>query len=361
MRKHSILPFFIPHQGCPHQCVFCNQRSITGYREPVPLEEIESMIESFTKEREDASLCKEIAYYGGSFTALPKERQKQLLRPATRAIREHKIERIRVSTRPDYINNNTVNFLKEYNVTLVELGIQSLDEEVLYRSGRGHGKSESLAAIDLLKKNGFQVGAQLMIGLPSDSYSKSIETTQEIIRKSPDYVRIYPTLVIKGTLLEKMYYSKQYLPLDLESSMTLCKHMAVLLRDAGITLIRIGLHPDFELQKSGLVCAGPFHPAYGELVKSALALDLLLLIMKRSAIREKGTLTIDVPSSALSIFIGHKKQNIHSLSSLFPKLMIKIIGSSFHNMIKINIIEHKRQLIARYAEGFKLRELHDND
>ncbi|MGA1824877.1 MAG: elongator complex protein 3 [bacterium] len=355
MRKHSILPFFIPHLGCPHQCVFCNQRSITGFREPIAVKEIEERIERFVNEDTNSSVSKEVAYYGGSFTAMPEAIQKQLLEPAARAMRENKIKRIRISTRPDYIRSDALNLLKKYNVTLVELGIQSLDERVLKGSGRGHGRGVSLAAIDLLKKNGFEVGAQLMIGLPFDSYSKSIETAREIVKRRPDYVRIYPALVIKGTVLEKMYYNNEYSPMSLGDSINLCKQMAILFRDARIKLIRIGLHPDQELLKPGLICAGPFHPAYGELVKSSMALDLLLSVIKQVENKEQGSMRIEVPFSDASIFIGQKKSNVKYLSSLLPELNIKIVGSPFHNMIKI--IMHKRELIAHYSDGFREKKM----
>jgi len=353
MIKHSILPFFISHQGCPHQCVFCDQRIITGINQVVTPEYIFDKINEFTQRESSSTDYREIAYYGGTFTALAEDRQAELLWPAKEALQKGKIRRIRVSTRPDYINKDTLHLLRSYNVSLVELGIQSLDQEVLYQSGRGHTREESLFAIDMLKEQGFEVGAQLMIGLPGDNIDKSINTCREIIKKKPNYVRIYPTLVLKGTLLEKMFQKRDYFPMTLFDAVAVSKQMVMQFMDAQIKLIRIGLHPGQDLQKEGLILAGPFHPAFGELVKSELALDLLIFTIKSLDKKKEDVVSIYVPANETSIFIGQKKKNLSYLSSLFPNLRIKIVSAPLLNKINIRFERDSRESTIHYLNGFK--------
>lgn len=302
-----IIPFFIPHYGCPHQCVFCNQKTITGSRKPINPEHIPIVIESYLR-----SSCSqqpaEAAFYGGSFTALPIENQKSFLEAVQPAVRSGKISRIRVSTRPDCITPDILMLLRGYGVKIVELGVQSMDDAVLTLSGRGHTALDSVNAVSLLKDYGFSIGIQIMTGLPGDSGREFNETIEKIIRLSPNFVRIYPVVVIRNTPLAELFLSGRYAPLPLNLAVTLCANALDRFRSAGIPVIRIGLQPTEELMKQGAVLGGPYHPAFCQLVESLL----FLRKMRELAAKEKN-ITFLVNPVELSSAIGQKRENILSL------------------------------------------------
>ena len=264
-----VIPIFIAHQGCPHLCIFCDQHTITGHSVledgPVSPATVKETIDQWLehprkKQRNDV----QVAFYGGSFTGLPMERQKDLLDAVKSYIDNGQVNSIRISTRPDYIDENIVAFLQEHSVSIVELGIQSLDLSVLEASARGHSVEQSVSAIHLLKAKGFTVGAQLMCGLPQDSTSKLLATTKRVAVLAPDFVRIYPALVIKGSELEKLYLDGSYAPLSLLKAVALTCRMKNIFAEHHIKVVRMGLQPSQELEKK--VVAGPYHPAFGELV-----------------------------------------------------------------------------------------------
>ena len=262
----SILPIFIPHAGCPHQCVFCNQKTISGQR-TAALDGAKKQINKWL-EWIKPSIENEAAFYGGSFTGLEVELQKQLLALTDELIAKKIIGSVRLSTRPDYINTVELQLLQKHSVKLVELGVQSLDNKVLVAAERGHTSAQVDAAVQLLRQYGFKIGLQLMIGMPEQSFDSVKETAAKVIALKPDVARIYPLLVIKGTPLEKTYKDGGFAPLSIDEAVEQSAYLFNELENFGIKVIRIGLQPDEELCSPGNIVAGPFHPSMGELVKS---------------------------------------------------------------------------------------------
>jgi histone acetyltransferase (RNA polymerase elongator complex component) len=217
-----IIPFFIPHSGCPHQCIFCNQKNITGQMKPVDPAVLPQKIKEYLAINTSDKTA-QVAFYGGSFTALPLELQKEYLAAVQPFLRSGQIENIRLSTRPDCITDDVLSLLHEYHANTVELGVQSMDDIVLQRSGRGHTANDTMNAVTRLKKYRFFVGLQLMPGLPGDSADIFMKTVDTVIELKPDFVRIYPALVIKDTPLEDLYRSGRYIPLSLDDAVALCR------------------------------------------------------------------------------------------------------------------------------------------
>lgn len=261
-----IIPVFIPHAGCPHQCIFCNQKKISGQAE-TSLLNAEKQINKYLQ-WVNASSENEIAFYGGSFTALPIELQKELLALADKYVKLGIVGSVRVSTRPDYIDNGRVELLKQHHVNLVELGVQTLDDKVLQIAERGHSADDVEKAVACLKTKNVSVGIQLMVGLPGQDWQSLIDTVNKVVLMKPDIARIYPLLVIKDTPLAKMFMEKSYEPLNLRTAVAQASYVHEQLTRSGIDVIRIGLQADEELCKEDNIVAGPFHPSFGEMVKS---------------------------------------------------------------------------------------------
>lgn len=267
--KTLVIPIFISHQGCPHHCIFCDQYTITGQPgssgQPVTPETVRNTVEHWLKRsRKDKKQEVQVAFYGGSFTGLPEPRQRELLQGVQSYIRGGQVDSIRISTRPDYVNEAIIALLREYSVNIVELGIQSFSQKVLEASSRGHSVQQSEAALRLLKTADFKIGAQLMCGLPADNSSSLLATVRKTVELEPDFVRIYPALVIKGSGLEKMYRTGKYKPLSLGKAVALSSRMKAIFDEHNIKVVRMGLQPSAELAEK--VVAGPYHPAFGELV-----------------------------------------------------------------------------------------------
>ena len=318
-----IIPFFIPHAGCPHQCVFCNQRHITGQAGPVEPLSVPRKIAAYLKTNVSTGPV-EIAFYGGSFTALPVETQKTYLQAARPFIESGQIRSIRCSTRPDRIDRAVLTLLKEYHVSIVELGAQSMEDRVLALSGRGHTSTHTRNAVALLREYGFAVGLQLMPGLPGDSSDGFRTTVDQVIFLTPDFVRLYPTLVIKGTPLEELYAAGKYTPLSLDDAVAQCREAHLKFGRAGIDVIRMGLQPTAELEKPGTILAGPFHPAFRQLVESSILLDKM-----RSALLTRGdksaTVVFCVDPRDVSSAIGHLRGNIETLKREFGLQNVLIV------------------------------------
>ncbi len=271
--KTVTVPFFISHQGCPHTCVFCDQRRISGADGEIPSAgEILSKIDVWRSKSGARPL--DVAFFGGTFTALSHNIQAELLQPLQPLLARGTLRSVRISTRPDYIDEKHVAWLTEMGVGTIELGVQSLDDEVLAASGRGHLAVDSLEAIQCIKKVGVKVGAQIMPGLPGDSPLTSLESLDKVISAGADFIRIYPTVVLKGTELAQRYVKSVFSPLTLERGINLCKILLQRAMRAGIPVIRIGLQADEGLS-SETVIAGCWHPALGQLVRSQLYADLI--------------------------------------------------------------------------------------
>ncbi|NCD08568.1 MAG: radical SAM protein [Negativicutes bacterium] len=262
----KIIPVFIPHAGCPHQCVFCNQKTISGQAE-TSLEQAKKQIIKYLQWLQP-SAENEIAFYGGTFTGLSLKLQEDLLSLAESYIVKGIVGSIRISTRPDYIDKERISLLKGHHVNLVELGIQSLDDNVLRIAERGHTAADAENAVVYLKSEGFRVGMQLMVGLPGQDWESIFATVTQVVSLKPDVARIYPLLVIKNTPLETMYRNKLFSPLTLAEGVAQAAYVYERLDVSGIDVIRIGLQADEELCRDNNIVAGPFHPSFGEMVQS---------------------------------------------------------------------------------------------
>jgi len=306
-KKMYIIPIFIPHLGCPFKCVFCNQNSITGQQREITEEEVRQTIESHLKTLpRDAEI--EVSFFGGSFTGIPQDMQNFYLGIAKEYLDKGKIDAIRLSTRPDYIDTKILQNLKRYQVSIIELGVQSMDEEVLLKSRRGHTSEDVVKAVNLIRQYDFKLGLQIMIGLPEDNLEKSLNTAYKIVELKPDFVRIYPTLVIKDTYLERMYKEGRFLPLTLQEAVEISKKMYIIFIKNNIDVIRIGLQTTENINYNKDVVAGPFHPAMGQLVESSIILDILIRAFKDKNIRDTNV-TIFCNEKQISTIIGQKKFN----------------------------------------------------
>ena len=304
-----IIPFFIPHAGCPHQCVFCDQKKITGQtnRHASSLPAIIDLHLSTGKQSD----VHRVAFYGGTFTALPLDLQKAYLEAVKPFIGLGRIESIRLSTRPDAVNAKILDFLKGYGVRTIELGVQSMDDSVLCLAGRGHSASHTVAAMELLTEHEFETGIQLMPGLPGDSPETFRETVERTISLQPDFIRIYPALVIANTPLDRMYRQGLYAPLTFDQAICISKNALLRFEQAGIEVIRIGLQPSEELEKDGTIIAGPYHPAFRQLVESSIMLDRMKAALPKQNAGD--AVEILVNPLDLSSAIGQKRCNIEML------------------------------------------------
>ena len=271
-RSPLVIPIFIPHQGCPHRCLFCNQQPITGVTEQAPAgdirEAIASTIELWIKRSPRQGRRVQVAFYGGSFTGLPRGQQHDLLSTVTPFIRRGQVDGIRLSTRPDYVDDDTPAFLLSLGVETVELGVQSMEEAVLKHSQRGHDVDQIASAIAILKEAGLTTGTQLMLGLPGETTASACAGARRLASLRPDFARLYPVLVIRGSGLEGWYRQGRYRPLSLWRAVVLAGRLTLILAQQGIKVVRTGLQPSAELEAN--LVAGPYHPAFGELVKSRL-------------------------------------------------------------------------------------------
>lgn len=328
MSRHYIIPIFVPHLGCPHDCVFCNQKRITGFTTDVTADDVERIIEEHLTTFKPNSTV-EVAFYGGSFTAIDIDIQKELLEIPYKYKMDGKINGIRLSTRPDAIDVHILDNLNKYSVDTIELGVQSLDDEVLYRSGRGHSSDIVYESAKLIKGYGFNLGLQMMIGLPSDSFEKDLFTCKEFIKLSPFCVRIYPTLIIKDTFLEKLYLRGKYEPIRLENAVNISAILLMMFTVNDINVIRIGLQPTENIQMGKDVIAGPFHPSFRQLVESRIFQLLFDKYLEDRNISTKGyDLIIETNKKHISNIAGQKSSNIKYMTNKYEFKRIKIYASN---------------------------------
>lgn len=276
MKKHANIPIFLPHKGCPNDCVFCNQKAITAKLKPLEEDEMIRTIETYLSTLLSGNTeTIEIAFFGGSFTGIPIKEQNKYLKIAREYMDKGLIQKIRLSTRPDYINKEILENLKEFGVSTIELGVQSFDEDVLRLSNRGYSREVIYTSSESIKSYGFELGIQLMIGLPGDTYEKSVQSAKETVKIHPSVARLYPTVVLRDTELERMYSSGVYHPLDIGSTVKITKEMYSILTSSGVNVIRIGLKSTENIKEGREVVAGAYHPAFGQLVKGELIKEYL--------------------------------------------------------------------------------------
>lgn len=299
MDKFSNIPVFIPHFGCNNDCVFCNQRSITGKIKEPNAEDVKNAIDTFLGYLKNRKAY--IAFFGGSFTGIDIEKQREYLSVAAEYISSGKVCGIRISTRPDYISEGILNMLKEYGVTNIELGVQSMCDDVLKASNRGHSAQDVIRASALIKKHGFTLGLQMMPGLPGDSEEKTLYTAEKIVSLGADEARVYPTCVIKNTALYDMYENGLYTPLTLEEAVEISAKAVKTLRAGGVKVIRCGLQRTDTIGDE--IVAGGYHCAFGEMVESRILRDFI-----EDKVRD-GISEFRVNKSEVSKYLGHKRCN----------------------------------------------------
>ena len=319
--RQEIVPVFVPHLGCPHDCVFCNQRRISGRQEPATAETVHTAIaQAAALPRTGAK--RQLAFYGGSFTAVPAVRQEALLTAAQRGIADGVIDSLRLSTRPDAVDEETLERLRRYGVETVELGAQSMDDEVLRLSGRGHTAADVERAARLVKEAGFQLVLQMMTGLPGDTDEKSLRTAERLIALRPDGVRIYPTVIVRDTALYDLWQAGQYREHTVEDAVRVCARLVPLFEAAGVPVIRLGLNPTEELS-GGAAVGGAYHPALGELVKSRIWRERAASLL--SGTSPGSRVTLRVPPARLSQALGQHRENVAALREAFSLGELRIL------------------------------------
>jgi len=316
IKGNFIIPLFIPHQGCHHRCVFCQQNTITDRTQGIPsADEIRNIIElAAQSKRFSGRGPREVAFYGGTFTALPNTIMIKILDAVRPFLKNGTIQSIRLSTRPDALGRDKLRILESYGVSTVELGVQSMDDKVLLLSQRGHSSSDTVTAFTALKERGFKTGAQLMPGLPGDTPERFMETINKVVALKPDIARLYPTLVIRGTKLAQWYKQGTYTPLGLEETVNLCKEACIRLEDAGISVIRIGLMSSPSLLKQGEIIAGPWHPSFGFLVRSAIHLQKVKPSLP--FVEKKSSIVLFAPENEMLLVRGHKNRGIQEIEAI---------------------------------------------
>ena len=322
--RNSIIPVFVPHLGCPNDCVFCNQRRISGHIEPATAQTVKNAIE------EAAALTppgtkRQLAFYGGSFTAIPEARQIELFEAAQPYLADGTISSIRLSTRPDAIDGTVLKRLKKYGVTVIELGAQSMCDRVLELSGRGHDSAAVADSSKLIKAAGFDLISQMMTGLPGDTDESCIETAKKIIDLAPNGVRIYPTVIVRDTVLCDMWRAGTYKEHTVEDAVRVCSKIVPLFNEAGIPIIRMGLNPTEDLS-GGDALGGAYHPALGELVHSRIMLEKARGLL--AGARPGSSVVLGVNRSDVSKMIGQHRCNVHALVSEFSLRELKIHEAS---------------------------------
>ena len=307
---HSNIPIFLPQLACPHQCIFCNQNHISSQNNVPTPHEARTIIE-----RNLATIPKkydiQIAFFGGSFTCLPLEMQKAYLQVALPFIESNQVSGIRISTRPDYIDDDILRMLKAFHVTDIELGAQSTDDTVLRLSGRGHNRESIRLASKKINAYGFQLGLQMMLGLPGDTFETALQTAHDIIAFGAKTTRIYPTLVVADTPLAKLYKQGKYTPLTLSQAVAWTTEIYTFFVKNNINVLKVGLHPNKDFTSNKYLLAGPFHQSFKELVLSNIWKERFKLIMQENCTNQN--ITIFVPENELHNAVGYNSQNRNEL------------------------------------------------
>lgn len=341
MKRHMIIPVFVPHLGCPFDCVFCNQKKISGHVTEMDEQALRSQIEAYLSSSKNIDHI-EIAFFGGSFTGIDLDLQKRYLDIASEYVLNHSLDGIRMSTRPDMITPEILQHLSEYPVIAIELGVQSMFDDVLEASTRGHSVRDVYDASKLIRSYGFSLGLQMMLGLPKDTPEKSLATADQLIAIDPDMVRIYPTLIIKDTELAKLYETGDYIPFSLDTTIDLCVELLDRFELAGIDVLRVGLQTTEQIQPGKDVIAGPYHPALRQLVEEKRLVNYILNYIRLHP-NECSTdeITIEAGNKLYQSLVGHKKSHMTIWEEHQPRICIGQNIALPSHTIKINETYHK--------------------
>ena len=319
-QKQYIIPIFVPHLGCPNDCIFCNQKSISGAGKQVTKDEVKKTVDEYLSSFKEENATKEIAFFGGSFTGIDVSIQEELLSAAYEYVQNGQIDGIRISTRPDYIDKQTLKRLKKYKVKTIELGVQSTNDYILKRAERGHTFNDVKKASKLIRFHGFKLGHQMMVGLPESTKLDELNPAKDLIKLKPKMVRIYPVLVIKNTKLQKEYEEGSYEPITINQAVERCKDLVYLFNKSKVEVIRIGLQNTDIISEPNSstsdVVAGPFHPAFGQLVEDSIWYDSVVDKIKKVNVKVKKVEVRVNPQDENSV-IGHKRENINKLKELY--------------------------------------------
>ena len=320
MKRKYVIPIFVPHLGCPNDCTFCNQKKISGQLKNITENDVRETIEFYLSNFKEKNSYKEVAFYGGSFTGIDSKLQEKLLGAAYDYIKEKKIDGIRISTRPDYIDKQTLKRLKKYKVKTIELGVQSTNDFVLKNCKRGHTYNDVVKASKLIKRYHFTLGHQMMIGLPESTEKDDIETALNLIKLKPKIVRIYPVLVIKDTELENQYLSGEYEPLSVSQAVERCKEICYLFSKKKIKIIRIGLQNTETItspnKETSEVVAGPYHENFRQLIEASIYYDTIERKIKKFNSNVKEVEILVNPQDVNNV-VGYKRENIQKLKDIY--------------------------------------------
>ncbi len=357
MKKQYIIPIFVPHLGCPNECTFCNQRKISGQMKNITENDVRETFEYYLNNFKEKDIYKEVAFFGGSFTGIEEELQEKLLSTAYEYIKDKKIDGIRVSTRPDYINKQILKRLKKYKVKTIELGVQTTNDYILKRCKRGHTYEDVKKASKLIRWYGFTLGHQMMVGLPDSTELDELNTARDLIKLKPKIVRIYPVLVIKGTELEQEYNENKYEPLELGQAVERCKQLCYLFGRKNINVIRIGLQNTDTISSpdniGSEVVAGPYHETFRQLVESSMYYDNIIDKMKKINTKVKEIEIVVNPQNVNNV-IGYKKSNIQKIKDMYD------VDVVVKQDIKMSLNKMEVYVSKEYKEFIDDRESREN-
>ena len=325
MKKHAIIPIFIPHAGCGHSCVFCNQKVITAREQTPGPGDVIQTVETWLSTLEGRGLDTiELSFFGGSFTGIPEQDQRMYLDIALAYKKKGRIDKIHMSTRPDYINRDIMDMLREYTVDTIELGVQSFDDDVLEMCRRGHTSRDVYDACALIKEYGIELGIQLMIGLPGDTKEKAIESARKAALIRPSLARLYPTVVLPDTQLARMMHDGSYTPLSESDAIDITKEMYRILMDAGINIMRVGLKST-DLVTTGTDLAGNYHPAFRQLVEGEIMKENMTALLSGNKDRiskmKKPEVIFSSNEKWFPPMIGHKACNKNHFADNYPEII----------------------------------------
>lgn len=356
MKKHSIIPIFIPHQGCPNDCIFCNQKKITARQKAVTVSDVENTIETWLSTLEPRGVDTiEAAFFGGSFTGIPMEEQSAYLAVARGYKDAGRIDKIHMSTRPDCISEEILDNLRRFGADTIELGVQSFDDKVLQMANRGHGSKEVYKACKLIQDYGFELGIQLMIGLPGDSMESCIFSAEETVKIGPSIARLYPTVIVHDTELYNQYLRGEYVPLPQQEAVLRTKEMYKRLDGAGINIIRVGLKSTDIINENGQVSGNTYHPAFRQLVEGDIAREKIEALLSEKGFTPAAPVSSGSPSFPVKAGTPQHCRNARVKVDFFAN------GRSFSNLIghqgknKKYFLENYPQLNILYKVNPKLK------